>query len=337
MSLSKRFALPALAVTATATLALTGCTAGTPEADPSSQSSATAPSSNDCAYPLTVTDMAGNDVIVESADSVVVTDNRAFGILSSWGITPSAAPRTIMSPNNPWTANEEILDTGSHAEPNFDQVIVADPTLIINGYRYNDHADKMKQAAPEAAFIDMTNTELTPVEYATAQVELLGQLFCQEDEATALIEQFDEAVAAGRDAYDPTMTVMGLVTNANEIRYSNPNDGRGASVFFELLELTPALDTAGTTNHQGDDISIEAIAQANPDFLIVLDRDAAVSTGGESTPALELINGSTALSTVPAVENQAIYILPADFYLTEDMPSYIEVLKGLTAAFQAQK
>lgn len=289
-----------------------------------------------CEYPLVVTDMAGNEVTIESADSVVVTDNRAFALLNEWGVHPTAAPRTLMSPNNPWKTDESILDTGSHSEPDFDKVIAADPDLIINGYRYRDHADAMKSAAPDAAFID-TTSELDPKDFTIQTVTMLGDAFCKQDEAAALIADFDQAVADTKAAYDPEMTVMGLVTSANEIRYSNPTDGRGASVFFSLLDLTPALDEDGSSNHQGDDISIEAIAQADADFFLVLDRDAAVSGDEETTPALELINGSTALAEVTAVKNQAIYVMPADYYLTEDIFAYIDVLNGLRSAFEAQK
>ena len=69
----------------------------------------------------------------------------------------------------------------------------------------------------------------------------------------------------------------------------------------------------------------------------VLDRDAAVTSDGETTPALELINGSTALAGVSAVQNQAIYVMPADYYLTEDIYAYIDVLGGLQQAFTEHK
>ncbi len=290
----------------------------------------------ECSYPMTVTDMSGNKVEVASADTVVVTDNRAFGILNAWGVKPAAAPRTLMSPMNTWAGDESIADLGSHTEPDFEQVIAVDPTLVVNGYRYGDHAEKIRAASPSAALIDMDNPDLSAQEYTRQQVVLLGDLFCRQAEAQELLEQFDEAVDAAREAYDPAMTVMGLITSANEIRYANPQDGRGASIFFELLDLTPALTAEGSANHQGDDISIEAIAQSDADFFIVLDRDAAVSTDGDTTPALELIEGSAALANVPAVQNGAIYIMPADYYLTEDIYAYIDVLNGLRAAFAEQ-
>lgn len=315
-------------------LILSGCSAAnTTSSDETSTENLSV--SSDCEYPKTVIDLAGNEITIDSADSVLVTDNRAFGVLNQWGIQPTAAPRALMSANNTWKDDETILDTGSHAEPDFDQVIIADPTLIITGYRYGDHLDKLQAAAPDAAVLNM-DSEMAAHQYVREQVTLLGQVFCKETEADALIAQFEEVTAETKAAYDPAMTVMGLVTSANEIRYANPHDGRGASIFFELLDLTPALDADGSSNHQGDDISIEAIAQAEPDFFLVLDRDAAVGDEGDMTPATNLIESSKALAGVPAVQNQAIYVMPADYYLTEDIYAYTEVMRGLLETFEAQ-
>lgn len=319
-----------VALGAAALLALAGCSSA-PMGQEAKEKPAAAAKAQ---YPVTVTDMAGNEVTIESADSVVVTDNRLFRLVADWGIDLSAAPRALMSPENPLKADESILDLGTHAEPDFEKVVEADPDLIVNGYRYGGHAEDMKKAAPDAAFIDMTNDEISTDEYLVDSVELLGEVFGKQDEAKAVIDDFHAAVAAAKEAYDPDTTVMGLVTSGNEIRYSSPKDGRGSSIFFELVGLTPALQTDGSTNDKGDDISIEAIAQSDADFFLVLDREAAFADS-ESSPALELINSSSALASVPAVQNKAIYVMPDDFYLTEDIVAYTTVLDGLTKAFSA--
>ena len=92
--------------------------------------------------------------------------------------------------------------------------------------------------------------------------------------------------------------------------------------------MTPALEDEGSSDHQGDDISVEAIASANPEFLIVMDRDAAVGDG-TSAGAKELIEESEALQDVPAVANDNIYYMPADFYVAEDIQNYTTVLNEL--------
>lgn len=320
-------------------LVLTGC--GTADsgaaADPTTGSTATGEASEEAPqFPVTVTDMAGNEVTIESADRVVVTDNRVFQLVHDWGIEVVAAPRLIMSPNNPMQSDESILDIGSHAEPDFEQVIAADPDLVINGYRFSaDNETDMRKAAPDAAFVVMDNTELPTDEYVVETVTLLGEVFGKQDEAKALVDRFHAAIETAKEAYDPATKVMGLVTSANEIRYSSHTEGRGASIFFSLLGMTPALDAEGSSNHQGDDISLEGIAEANADFFLVLDRDAAVADDGEATPALDLILESASLANVPAVQNKAIYVMPGDYYLTEDIFAFTTVLEELAEAFQA--
>jgi len=322
--------LPAVAALAlVSALALSAC-AGEPTATGTSPADST-----EGYYPVTVTDLAGNEVTIESADSVAITDNRFFQVAADWDLPVTVAPRDLMSPNNPLAADETILNTGTHGEPDFEQVVAADPDLIINGYRYLSHADGMKEAAPDAAFVDMTGDTLSADEYVVQSLTLMGEVFNKQDEAKALVDDFHASLTAAKDAYDPATTVMGLITAGGEINYSNPTDGRGASIFFDLVGLTPALDAEGSEGHTGDSVSLEALAEAEADVLMVLDRDAAVGEG-EVTPALDLINGSAALAGVPAVADGAIYVFPADYYLTEDVFAYKAVLDGLTGVLQAR-
>ncbi|MEJ1922103.1 ABC transporter substrate-binding protein [Microbacterium sp. KHB019] len=325
MSMPRTLAVAALG--AVSLLALAGCSAPADAETPENAA--------EDYYPITVTDLAGNEVTIESADSVAVTDNRFFQLAADWDLPVSVAPRDLMSPENPLAADEEILNIGTHGEPDFEQIVAADPDLIINGYRFSaeENAQGVKDAAPDAAFVDMTGPEDQSVdEYVTESITLMGEVFNREAEAEALIEEFHTAVDGAKNAYDPESTVMGLITSGGEINYANPIDGRGSSIFFDLLGLTPALDAEGSENHTGDSVSLEALAGANADFFTVLDRDAAVGEG-EVTPALDLINSSAALANVPAVKNEAIYVFPADYYLTEDVFAYITVLNGLADLF----
>ena len=309
-------------------LALSAC-ASTPGA-----AETTAPAAS-AHFPVTVTDLGGNQVTIESADSVAITDNRLFQLAADWDVPVTVAPRDLMSPANPMKDDEKILNIGTHGEPDYEQIVAADPDLVITGYRFGgeETAKGVRDAAPDAAIVD-TNTPagMSADEYLVKSVTLMGEIFGKEKEAADLVDEFHDAVATAKDAYDPSTTVMGLITSGGEINYSNPTDGRGASIFFSLLGMTPALESAGSETDKGDSVSLEALSAANADAFLVLDRDAAVGSG-QVTPALDLINGSAALANVPAVKNKAIYVFPSDYYLTEDVYAYISVLNGLTKVF----
>ncbi|MGO1672829.1 MAG: siderophore ABC transporter substrate-binding protein [Canibacter sp.] len=333
----KRFSLSVAALTASAALVLTGCSSGTGTGEESSNSGGTASAE----FPITVTDMSGEEVTIESADRVMVTDNRAFHILEAWGVTPVAAPVDLMDDNLSWTEDSSITNLGNHREPNLDEVVNADPDVIINGYRFGDHGEDIKKAAPDAAFVSLDENigedeKADTYEHLTKSTQLLGEIFNKQDEAQELVDNFDNAIADAQDAYDPDSTVLGIVAAGKDLNYSAPVEGRGAGDYFSLLDLTPALESDGSTNHQGDDISIEAMAQSNPDFLLVLDRAAAVSSeDGEDKSAKELITESPALQDVTAVkESGHIIYLPASYYLREDILQYTEVLEDMTETFK---
>lgn len=322
--------LAAMSLALVSILALAGCAGASEAAEKTPSASA------ESYYPVTVTDMAGNKVTITSANSLAITDNRFFQVAADWDLPVSVAPLGLFSPKNPLTKDTEILNIGTHGEPDFEKVVAADPDIIVNGYRFSgDNAQGMKDAAPDAAFIDMTGDKsLTVDEYTVQSLTLMGEVFNKKDEAAALITKFHSAVDTAKDAYDPKTTVLGLLTSGGEINYANPVDGRGSGIFFHLLDLTPALELEGSEDHTGDSVSIEKLAQSNADVLLVLDRDAAVGTG-DVKPAIDLITGSAALAPLPAVKNKAIEIMPSDYYLTEDVYAYITVLNGLTTVFSS--
>ena len=86
-----------------------------------------------------------------------------------------------------------------------------------------------------------------------------------------------------------------------------------------------------SSDHQGDDISVEAIAQSNPDWIFVLDRDAAVSSASEAVPAQDVIDNSPALKNTKAVSRGKIVYAPKDTYTNESIQTYLELFEILAS------
>ena len=82
-------------------------------------------------------------------------------------------------------------------------------------------------------------------------------------------------------------------------------------------------------NHKGDEISVEAIVAANPQWILVLDRDAAIDDN--ATPAKEVLENNDALKNVDAVKNGHVVYMPADTYTNESIQTYIEFLNELAS------
>ena len=326
--LKRRMNLIALGALAACSLALAGCAGSPSEADETAGQAATGT--------VTIEDNHGEVTVPVNPERVVALDNHVFETLSAWDVPLVAAPKQIMGSIWPaYTDDDAVLDAGSHVEPKLESIVAAQPDLIIGGYRFSESYDAIVEQSPDAAVIEIAPRQgEDQASELIRQVEILGQIFDREAEADELVAAFESAIDEASDAYDGS-TVASLLTSGGKIAYVAPVTGRSLGVLYPTLGLVPAIEqTAEDTSH-GDDISVEAIAAANPDWIIVMDRDGALANVEGYVPAAELIAGSEALANVTAVkEGQIIYVDP-NFYLTEDIQSYTALYQQIAEAFAA--
>lgn len=303
----------------------------------SPSSSAPSSAANTVSDTTQITDARGTVEIPANPSSVIATDNRIFETLQAWDIALAAAPVRLMPSSNPYKTNKNIVDLGSHREPNLEAIVATKPDLILNGQRFAQHYDDIKKLAPDATLVDTDLADDKPLdEELKRQTTMLGDIFGKQDEAKQLIADFDASVKRVQAAYDPSTKVMAVITSGGEINYAAPGKGRTLGPVFDILDLTPALDSEGSTDHQGDDISVEAIAKSNPDWILVMDRDAAVSgnNGEQYTPANELLANSAALRNVTAIKEQHIIYMPEDTYVNESIQTYTEYFNHIADAME---
>lgn len=305
-----------------AALVLAGCASG--PAAPAEKA--------DAATTVTVEDNHGAIEVPVEPERVVALDNTTFQTLSDWGIALVAAPKPLMYDLWPsLSGGDEVLDVGLHREPDIEAVVASDPDLIVGGYRFREIYEQLKDIQPATIETSPRDGEDHTAELKR-QVAILGKVFGRDDEAAALAADLDAAIADARTAYDPTQTVMGLITSGGKIAYAAPGEGRGVGTLFPTLGLTPALERAAEDASHGDDISVEAIAAANPEWLFVLDRDAMFGEDGYVS-AKDLVENPEALKNVPAVQKNQIVYLDGSFYLDEGIQAYTKLYRSAAEAF----
>ncbi|WP_029089501.1 siderophore ABC transporter substrate-binding protein [Brevibacterium album] len=322
-----------LASAAALTLGLTAC--GSASADEEDS----AAGSGETASTVTVESNGGPVEVTTPPESVVALDNTTFRLLDTMGVELSAGAVSLM-PDDLSYQDAGIPDVGSHREPDLEQIVAAEPDLVIGGYRFSDYEGDIKSLAPDAAYIDITARDGEDFsEELKRQATVLGEIFDKEDEAAQIVADYDESVERVKAAYDPEQSVMGVITSGGDINYSAPGVGRTLGPVFDALELTPSLEVDdSSTDHQGDDISVEAIADSNPDWILVMDRDAGVNggeDGEEYTPANELIADSAALQNVSAVQEDHIVYMPQFTYVDEGIQNYTEFFNSVADAMEA--
>ncbi|WP_136192630.1 siderophore ABC transporter substrate-binding protein [Actinomyces procaprae] len=333
--------LPALlTLSAAVSLVLAGCsgsadTASTAAADGSATAAASQASTQ--ASAVTIEDNHGSVEVALPVQRAASTDNRTFEVLADWGVPLVAAPKQLIPSSITAYSGDDVADMGNHREPDLEALVAAEPDLVIVGQRFSDQYDSIAELTPDAALLDLDPRDDEPFDAELKrQVTALGQVFGKEAEADQLIADFDAALERAKNAYDGSSTVMAVIVSGGEIGYSGPTTGRTWGPLFDLLDLKPALDVQGATDdHQGDDVSVEQIAESNPDWIFVMDRDAAITADDPNyTPAADVIAGNAALQNVTAVGSGQIVYAPDDTYTNESIITYTEILNSIADAFE---
>ena len=316
----------------------TGCSK--PSIDSASLNEESASDSNQ-ALTVEIKDYYGTVKVPVNPKNVVALDNRTFETLADWDIQLAAVPKAVMPSDLPYVSDDKVLDIGNHREPNLEIIAAVNPNLVIVGQRFATFYEDIKALVPNAVVInldfDVSEESSSPGENLVNGMKdstiALGKIFDKNDEAEKLIREFDKAIDDAKSAYNGSDTVMSVVVSAGNIGFSAPGSGRVWGPMYEIFGWVPALEIdKATSDHQGDEVSVEAIAQSNPDWIFVLDRDASVSSTSDTVPAHDVIDNSPALQNISAVTEGKIVYAPNDTYTNESIQTYLELFDKLADA-----
>ena len=324
------------AIAAIAALGLAACSSG---ATSSSQSTTSSASEATQASSVSIEANDGTVDIKLPVTRAASLDNRTFEVLAQWNVPLVAAPKKLIPSTITAYNGDDIADVGMHRDPNLEALVAAEPDLIISGQRFSKYDAQIKELAPDVPLINLEPREGQPFDQELIrEVTDLGEIFGKQDEAKKLVDDFNASIERAKKAYDGSSTVMAVDVSGGNIGYVAPGKGRTWGPVFNLLSLKPALEVEGSTDsHTGDDISVEAIAQANPAWILVLDRDAAITKDGSNTPAETVINDNAALQGVAALQNKHLVYAPNDTYTNESIITYTEIFNSIADAFEAAK
>ncbi|MFI1018673.1 ABC transporter substrate-binding protein [Streptomyces sp. NPDC020965] len=285
---------------------------------------------------VTVATAKGNLEVPRKPDRVAALDNTSFATLKAFGVKPVAVPKALLPKEgfDDWRNDSSIKDVGTHREPKFEALNAAEPNLIIGGYRFTDHHAKLAKIAKTVDVAPSDEAKGGYVNSLRTQTEALGKIFGKENKAKEIVAALDKARTSAVDATKGESVFL-AVASAGKVDNGASRIGR----LTEPLKLKNVLSSEGedsTSVHDNSGLAPETIAQRNPDWMIMLDRDAA--TGGEGTElvaAKKIVEGMEAWDkTTFRQKNQVIY-LASDFYLTEGVQAYTDAFDQVATAFTA--
>lgn len=316
MRIARRLAAAA-SLAALAVAGLAGCsTAAAPAADSTQTAVVGDPSKAD----LTLTGFDGSETTLAAAPQrIVVLEYAALDTLHTLGLDELvvATPQKTLPAALASFGGEATVDAGTLKEPDLEAIASTDPDLILVGGRSVDVIPQLQEIAPT---VNVATSSADMIGSAIERAEDLAGLFGLQDEAKAKTEGLQatvDRIAAKANG----QTALFLLSSGGKLSAYGPGSRYG--VLYEQLGFAPAAEIAADQGH-GQEVSFEWVAQANPQWIFALDRDAAIGQSGQAAAAVldnELVNSTEAAKAghIAMLDGQSWYLVTGGLTTMQSM------------------
>lgn len=253
-------------------------------------------------YPVTVTDQAGREVVIEKEPKTIVSGYYiATSILISLGqkdkfvgIEAKADTRNIYK----LSANEIISlpSVGTAKQFDLEQCAALNPDLVVLPLKLKDVVESLEQLGITAIVVNPESTELMQ-----ETVEILSTALNCKELGNEIIEYANNAVQdlndKLKDADTPTVYFAGnssYLSTAGAKMYQN-----------SLIENAKAVNVAkDIEDTYWAEVSYEQLISWNPEYIII---------ASDAEYTIDDILNDENLSSLDAVKNKNVYKIPSEF------------------------
>lgn len=289
-------------VAAVALLALTACgqASGTPS-----------PSGSDAqgngATTVSITHAQGTTEVPLNPEKVYVFDLGVLDSLDALGVDVAGVPEAVYPESLAKFGGSDVERIGSMKEPDFEAIAAGAPDLIIISGRT---AGSYEELSKIAKTVDLSADNSDLMGSFEDNVTNLGKIFDKEAEVTAKLTEIEAQVAATKAKAATAGTGLIVMTSAGELTAYGAGSRFG--LIHDELGITPATEVTHDGSH-GEAVSFEYIKEANPDYLFVIDRDAAMGTAGDAAKAV--LDNELVASTNAAQNDNIVYLDSSSWYM----------------------
>ncbi|PJN88291.1 siderophore ABC transporter substrate-binding protein [Bacillus sp. mrc49] len=255
---------------------------------------------------MTVKHQLGETKVKTNPKKVVVFDMGALDTLDKFGVKVAAVPHDGL-PKYLSSYKDTTENAGGLKEPDFEKINELAPDLILISGRQSEAYEELSKIAP-TVFVGVDTTKY--MESFKENVTLLGEIFGKKDEAAKELATVEEHINALKEKVPADKKGLIVLANGGKISAYGPDSRFG--IIHDVFGV-PAVDDKLEVSTHGQSVSFEYIAEKNPDYLFVVDRDAVV---GDGAAAKETVENDIVKNTKAFKEGNIIYLDPNYWYLS---------------------
>ncbi|MBM7694183.1 iron complex transport system substrate-binding protein [Peribacillus deserti] len=260
---------------------------------------------------IVVKHQLGESKVKKNPKKVVIMDLGTLDTLDKFGLEDSIAgvPQQNLPVYLETYKDKEYKNIGSLKEPDFEAINEIKPDLIIISGRQQDLYDKFEEIAP-TIFMGIDNKNF--MKSFEGNVHTLAKIFGKEEQAEKELAAIESTVAdIKKKAEENHAKALITLTAGGKVTAFGPESRFG--LIHDVLGIHSAADKIEADPTHGQNISMEFIAETNPDILYVIDRDAAV---GEGNNAKKVIENQLVKKTKAYTNDKIVYLDPGYWYLS---------------------
>lgn len=248
-------------------------------------------------------------------ERIAILDMACLDILDSLGVGGRVvgSASTSLDYLQDYVTDENIENLGTIKEADMEAVMACEPDVIFIGGRLSSSYDALSEIAPVVYL--STDTEIGVVESVRKNASTIAAMFGLEDQVDELMADFDERIETLAAFAEGKTAIVGMCTSGSFNVLGN--DGRCSMIGREIGFENVGVDANADTSTHGNEASFEYVVEKNPDYIFVMDRDAAIGTDGAQL-AQDIMENELVQGTDAYKNGQLVYLEhPAVWYTAE--------------------
>ncbi|WP_175471398.1 siderophore ABC transporter substrate-binding protein [Fontibacillus panacisegetis] len=278
---------------------------------------------------LTITHKLGEAKLKKNPGNVVVFDYGVLETLDKLGVEVAAVPQDSLPGHLSKYKDSKYTNAGTLFEPDFEKLNALNPGVIFISGRSSEAYEELNKIAPTIFMgVDTANY----MSSFTENVTTLGKIFGKEAEAEKELAAINDSIkAVNEQATASGKKGLVILTTGGKVSAYGPGSRFG--LLHDVFGVAPVDENIEASTH-GQSVSFEYVAEKNPDYLFVVDRDAVVTEGEKAEPASKLVENDLVKKTNAYKDGKIIYLDPNYWYLAGggllSMPEMLkEVQEGI--------
>ena len=248
-------------------------------------------------------------------ERIAILDMACLDILDSLGVGDRVvgSAGTSLDYLQDYVTDQNIENLGTIKEADMEAVMACEPDVIFIGGRLSSSYDALSEIAPVVYL--STDTEIGVVESVRKNASTIAAMFGLEDQVDELMVDFDERIETLAAFAKGKTAIVGMCTSGSFNVLGN--DGRCSMIGREIGFENVGVDANVDTSTHGNEASFEYVVEKNPDYIFVMDRDAAIGTDGAQL-AQDIMENELVQGTDAYKNGQLVYLEhPAVWYTAE--------------------